>query len=384
LSSLEQEGLAFAERRFDPRSITPRVESTEEKIAAAYLQRALGASKRGDRDASLALVERARGIAPDFGDVPKIAGFIFGQFGDLYQAEEEFRLAESLNGADENTLLAFAQFLLYQLNGKFDEALSLADRAVAIARVPDTLVVRGRARMFLRNFAGAIDDFEAVIADSGALRKHLLLSFDQAAETCRRAVEFYAADRDPLALAWATRGYQFVLESISKGTFDIRLSKRAMNIVTEVLIHSSDFAWSDAVETFLGFVVDHDLAFVYAQRDQATNIANRMRQYLDSTGKREIVAIDALIAKLGRVVAIEGSPGESRDFGMISRVIDDASGRYGFINSTTGEVLFFPLSELEFDPRVHTPFGRLVNYYIEAQRPGRERRVARSIRLAVS
>ncbi|SFW60096.1 NB-ARC domain-containing protein [Cellulophaga fucicola] len=110
---------------FEINAITYR--NSNEKIAAKFLQEALGLSWKKEYENALIKVNEARNIVPSHFESYRVGAFIKATSGDLLGAEDDYQLGLEVEPDNHKLLYFYSQFLLFQMEDP-DNALIQAEK----------------------------------------------------------------------------------------------------------------------------------------------------------------------------------------------------------------------------------------------------------------
>jgi Tfp pilus assembly protein PilF len=99
--------------KYDAYSI--RASTRDQRIAAVYLEQALGGLKRGSLDAARESVKKAKDLMPGYSEAYRIAALIETKDGNLYKAAEEIHAAIDHEPKSALGYYQHALFLLYDM-----------------------------------------------------------------------------------------------------------------------------------------------------------------------------------------------------------------------------------------------------------------------------
>lgn len=191
LRAMEQEGRVQREvYRYDIFSI--RAATRDERIAAAYLRRALEANRCENFGEARQRAEEARVLLPLYSEVYRVSGMIEGRAGDPFKAVGEHETALELDPKSTIALYTFAQFLLNEPLNDHERALGLLERAVQLdGPEPALQTARALALVRLGRFQDAAQLYEQLLPGLPARewKKWRVSTVDQAAECYRRWAE---------------------------------------------------------------------------------------------------------------------------------------------------------------------------------------------------
>lgn len=101
--------------------------NSNEKIAAKFLQEALGLSWKKEFEKALVKVNEARNIVPSHFESYRVGAFIKATSGDLLGAEDDYTLGLEIEPKNHKLLYFYSQFLLFQMEDP-DTALEYAEK----------------------------------------------------------------------------------------------------------------------------------------------------------------------------------------------------------------------------------------------------------------
>jgi len=345
LVQLKQEGLQAAEiSPHDPRALTPNSANPDEIIAAAWLRMAIDACWNDRRDDAVNLVERAREVAPYFVDVNRVAGYIYARFQEFYEAENEYATAYR-NAPESITVLnSYAAFILSYMPARLELAVELTDKAAAINELPDTLILRGRARMYVSRFDDSLADFEKVLSPGlKADFKQYVIASKHAAECSRRAAERSIRAGDLGAIARISQSFGYIIAAKRLGRIDAGLQGQALKTLRELVFVT---VRDDNVQAIVSTceLLLHEWS-IFAEQEQPE--AKRLLDQL--TIKVRLVDVDA-----AEVISVfRARPGGKTKLKIAQRSVDLSAERfgvidviehdkaYGFVREADGERFYF-------------------------------------------
>lgn len=107
------------------------IRNSTEKVTARLLTEALKLSKMQKLEESLAKVEEAKSILPNYFEVYRISAFIKATFDDYLGAEQDYKIGIEIEENNPRLLYFYSGFLLYQLNDS-KSAFPLAKRLIEL------------------------------------------------------------------------------------------------------------------------------------------------------------------------------------------------------------------------------------------------------------
>lgn len=234
LKTLVEEGRVRRETyRYDPAVV--HAVSRDEKIAGAYLRRAIEAHGASDFDEARSLIEHAREMTPQFSEVFRVSALVEAQR-DPYRAAHDFETALELDPKSSLALFNYAQFLLRELDD-YERALGLIERAIEIDG-PDPALRTNQALALVRlgKYAVAAAIYEELLGDLPARdwKKWRVSTVDQAAECYRRWSEQAAKMADlEQADRHLVRALEILNNAFGRRDTDEQLVRRLARVLDE-------------------------------------------------------------------------------------------------------------------------------------------------------
>jgi LuxR family glucitol operon transcriptional activator len=236
-TAMQKAALGARHDKFKPWTVVLSTSGPDTAIAATHLQEAVVAAggPRRDRERSLGFIERARRIAPEWCEVYKIAAYVYSRFDELHAADTQYQLALDNGGREHAHIVAlYAQFLLRELQGRFEDALQLADEALKIERCAATLFIAARAHMYLGDIEVACDLSDEILT----IKEKAGLWYARSAlttgiEACRRALE---DDRNEPSL-WFNRGLSYANGALHRRLWDEKLTDSTQRLLIDATFH---------------------------------------------------------------------------------------------------------------------------------------------------
>lgn len=131
------------------------VRNRSDWVIAKYLKDALSEHRRGRSDACSALLERAKGFAPDYFEVYRVSAWIDADNGNVTGAYENYEKAIEIEPESISTLVMYAGFLLREVQDA-ELAEPYYKKACQLApELMDPKIELARCLMYQKNFAEA-------------------------------------------------------------------------------------------------------------------------------------------------------------------------------------------------------------------------------------
>src|SRR5262249_8495453 len=144
---------------YDHRAI--RVRSSNDRVAARLLQKAIIESKKKQFPKALELITQAKELAPTYPEVYKVSAFIKAHCDDFFGARSDYEQALDLSPDSPQILFLYAGFLAYRLNDSA-AALEAIERAAQLD--PQNVNVRAERARYL-TFLGRYEEAWPLFAD---------------------------------------------------------------------------------------------------------------------------------------------------------------------------------------------------------------------------
>jgi cold shock CspA family protein/tetratricopeptide (TPR) repeat protein len=300
------------ERFHGPNPNAVAITGLHDRPIAHLLRTALRSSKRGDLDSARETLERARQLAPEYFEVPRVAAFIESSSQPTI-ADALYKEALSLAPEEHHAKVCY--FYAGHLSNVLRDpsaALPLALKAHSAYDLPETALRLARVRMYLEEFAEAGVLLEDVLAGQVAERTKVIAQTDLTNLTRRRVETLAGRERKPLeAIRLGTRHCVETLARPDHGRADRRLIEETLRLAAETLRSATFVDSLNAVDSELQrlaeFIKGHAIDLAISQ--QATWIdrwAQQLRGRDDcSPSLREALTTVAEVAQ-GDVPASEG------------------------------------------------------------------------------
>jgi LuxR family glucitol operon transcriptional activator len=184
---VDAEKVHHAAYKYDAFAI--QASTREDKIAAAYLRRALKAAQAGDVQAARKVIIEAKGLVPGSSEVFRISGLIESLAENYYEATSEHEASVQLDSQSALARYTFAQHLIRA--NEFEPALAQIEGALRIDPQDPTLItIKALVLTRLGKFSRAAELYENVLQTiSQRTKKWRVSTRDQAAECYRRWAE---------------------------------------------------------------------------------------------------------------------------------------------------------------------------------------------------
>jgi len=369
LRQVQQDGLKATNSEYDPVALRPDPQNKSQVISASYLKDALSLTMKLKNSDAKTRLDRARMVAPDYIDVFLIAGYIYGTNGNVVDAEDEFEQALDTQPNNPRILNAYATFLLNHLRLRFDVALELTERAVAIEDCPFTRLTRGRSKMMLARYKQAIEDFEFIISDNRSQFRQQILAFNLILQCYRGLGDFEASQGNPEAIDWYAQGYRVAKDAFSRNVYDQQIATKAVELIGCAFIKEAVIRSPQNFDHFVALITDkHDL-LKYADPSHV----HRVFLQVSAVIAGNLALRSKLQASIEDVFSFTSSSNLKR-YGTVSRIEILDPGGYGFISSDNGESYYFNNFDLKNARLSNLSIGSLVSFEPSLNEPEGETR----------
>jgi LuxR family glucitol operon transcriptional activator len=248
----ESESVRTEVFKYDMRVI--RTSSSDERICAAFLRRALDAEKAGDIAAARDAVEEARRLLPTYSEVYRISGMVESRH-DAFRAASEYETAIDLDPKSNIARYTFTHFLIQALHD-YQGAL---DQLQILQQVdpdePALMGIKAVALTRLGRYNDAASIYETLLKSvAQRSRKWRVQTYDQAAECYRRwSEQDYRMKDFRAALNHLRSSLQIIERAFSEGDVDDRLRELALLVLDESMGAALAGNHADDVSTILLF-----------------------------------------------------------------------------------------------------------------------------------
>ncbi len=225
-------------------SFSPRIihaHTTDQRIAAVFLNQALEFQAMGDTDGARSQVAEAKILAPTFGETYRIAAGIEVEDGNYYAATQEFEAGIEVDSGSPYLRFAYALILQQQLDDAAG-ALAQIDEALKADRErPILLWTKAQSLTWLGRYEEAADIFEKLLSNiNSETARTRILYRDQTAECYRRWAERdLAIPHNTAVLNHLHRALQILEQAFLADEFDTRMVNRYFEVAELALKYSN-------------------------------------------------------------------------------------------------------------------------------------------------
>lgn len=197
---------------YNPKSITISNKS-DELLAAHNLVRALSESSKGNAEEASNYIEKAKEISPNYFEVYKISAFIKASGGDIFTADEEYRIALQCKDNNAPLLYLYAGFRMRFLDD-FEGALEYFRLAKKLD--PENIDIQiqiARVYMLLAKYKESDEMFIKILKSEFKFKnKQKKITVNYAADNIRRWAEVLVSKEEYLD---ALELYKKVIEYVN-------------------------------------------------------------------------------------------------------------------------------------------------------------------------
>jgi cold shock CspA family protein/tetratricopeptide (TPR) repeat protein len=213
-----------------------RATTGQERAAADLLRRAIRAPREEADEVVRDLCEKAMEIAPDFFEVPRVAGFIAASRGRPEEALRNYETAIALSQTEADKAVVnywMSDVLARSLHNPAD-AETFARHANAVLNVPDTALRLGRILMWQGKLDEASDLLRQAADQAESGRTRVIARTDLVSLVKRRVERARGDGRDPIgAVKIGGDGLRDVVESPELRLADGRLHQGILALLDE-------------------------------------------------------------------------------------------------------------------------------------------------------
>jgi LuxR family glucitol operon transcriptional activator len=333
-----------------------RAETRDQLISAAYLRRALAASRARQIEDARKLMEEAKALLPTYSEAYRLAGLIEADAGELYKASEEFETAVRLDPDSAIVRYTYAWVLLTRFS---DNEAALAQLESALSLDPDEPTLRSTKALALTRLGRCQEGahlYESLLTEvdkRGQQRR--LETRDQAAECYRRWAEQDFRTRDYSASeTHLERSMEILEEAMHAKDYDESLVRRFLRVTDEGMLYAASRGSAEFAARLLK-TLSANQAFYTGQNPTFRNLDPLREAFrgnesiltlmdelpIQGSTSRDSIKVSEQPPNTASAFATTG-PGPAN--GRIKRLLVERD--FGFIEDDSGKEWFFHRNDL--------------------------------------